>query len=421
MGSVFKIFSPFLIGVLISAGIGLIIGLEREYNKLDGKVISGIRTFPLVCIFGFLIAELSTFYSWIIIAVTLPAFLLFLGIDHLRSNGNSVMGHTTHMSLMIVFVLGIMVSLQYYKESLAVAVFVLSLLALKHKFQSILTKISQDELYATVKFFVLSLLILPFLPNETFGPGEILNFYEIGWVVVVISIINFVGYFLMKFIGSKKGILATGILGGLISSTAVAWNFARQSKENKTLSHSYSAGILIASSIMFPRLAIIATIFNPQILSELWLPFSLMFISTSFYAVYLNQKLKTVKSDSKEISLGNPLDILSALYFTILFLAILLAAYFSNLYLGDRGLYLSSIVSGLADTDAITITSAKLSVSSEISYALAVNVILAAVLSNSLVKFLIGFFRGSNSMRKELMIGFGLPFLIGAIYILIKL
>ena len=107
---VYKYFSPFLIGLIISTGIGLIIGLEREYNKLQGGSISGIRTFPIVCIAGFILANLSSdFSNWIIVA-TIPAFLLFLGLDHFNKNGNHLQGHTTHLALFVTFLLGMMIS-----------------------------------------------------------------------------------------------------------------------------------------------------------------------------------------------------------------------------------------------------------------------------------------------------------------------
>src|SRR5690606_23640332 len=119
---------------------------------------------------------------------------------------------------------------------------------------TIVESITMDELFAFVKFSIIALLILPFLPDIDLGPKKLLNPFEIGTIVVIVSFLNFIGYFFAKFVGSRKGILLTSILGGLISSTAVAWNYAARSKENPELSRDYAAGIVIASSIMFPRL-----------------------------------------------------------------------------------------------------------------------------------------------------------------------
>lgn len=417
---IYKYLSPFLVGLLISTGIGLIIGLEREYDKLQGGSISGIRTFPIVSIAGFLLANLTgEFGNWIIVA-TIPALLIFLGFNHINKEPNHLQGHTTHFSLFVTFILGMMISKHLYKEGLAVAVIVVTLLALKDKFKSTLLKITEQELYATIKFFILSLLILPFLPDQKFGPDGILNLYEIGWVVVVVSVLNFIGYFLTKFAGSNKGILATALLGGLMSSTAVAWSFSSRSKENPELTNVYTAGILIASTIMFPRLAIVSYIFNPDIIKTLWLPFLLMFITGAVCSWWLYRKTEIKKSDETPISVGNPLDILSAIYFAVIFVIILISVYYSNTYFGNQGLYFSAIISGFADTDAITISVSKLAKEIDLS-STAAQIIVAATLSNSIVKMGIGFFKGNPQMKLRLGIGFGTVIFVGLSYILISL
>lgn len=416
---IYKYISPFLIGVIICVGIGLIIGLEREFEKLQGDSISGIRTFPITCIAGFLVANLSVYYGNWVIATTIPAFLLFLGFNHFSQTANHPLGHVTHISLFVTFILGMMISQHFYKEGIAVAVIVVTLLALRDTFKSALTKITEKELYATIKFFILALLILPFLPDEKFGPAGILNYYEIGWVVVTISILNFIGYFLTKFIGSKKGILGTAMLGGLMSSTAVAWSFSNRSKENPELSNEYASGILIASSIMFPRLAIVSYIFNPAIIQTLWLPFLLMFVVVAIYSWWLLRNTKINKSAEISMTVGNPMDILSALYFAIIFIVILIVVYYSNLFFGNRGLYFSSIISGFADTDAITISVSKLAKQVDLTTS-ATRIIVAASLSNSLVKLLIGVFKGSKLMRSKILIGFGAILVVGLLYIVIS-
>ncbi len=415
---IYKYLSPFIIGLLISTGIGLIIGLEREYNKLKGGVISGIRTFPIVCIAGFLLANLSADYSIFIIVASVPAFLIYLAFDHLNKEGNHVVGHTTHIALFVTFLLGMMIFKQLYKEGLAVAVVVVTLLSLKDKFKTTLKNITEQELFATIKFFILSLLILPFLPNQKFGPNGIFNIYEIGWVVVIISILNFIGYFLTKYFGSKKGIISTALLGGLISSTAVAWSFSSRSKENPELAGTYVSGILMSSAIMFPRLAIVSYIINPVILETLWLPFLLMFLTAASYSWWLMRSQNGIKTDEAPIKVGNPLDILSALYFAVIYVVILGSVYYSNIYLGNRGLYLSAIVSGFADTDAITISVSNLAKEVDLA-SVSARIIVAAILSNSLVKLGIGIFKGSPQIKMKLSVGFGAVIIVGLSYILI--
>src|SRR5699024_284905 len=148
--------------------------------------------------------------------------------------------------------------------------------SLKATFRSFIENITAQELFAFIKFAIIALLILPFLPNSNYGVQELLNPFEIGTIVVIVSFLNFIGYFLVKFVGSRKGILLTSILGGLISSTAVAWNYAAQSKESPGLSREYSSGIIIASAIMYPRLILLAAIFNTEIVAPLIIPMLLL-------------------------------------------------------------------------------------------------------------------------------------------------
>ncbi len=409
---------PYLLGVLISMGIGLILGLEREYDKLkDEKGFAGIRTFPIVTILGYILGNLTeTFTPWLLI-VALGSFILFLGVDHVVKRMESPLGITTNLALITTFVLGIMVSQELYRHSVATAVIVVTLLSLKTTFTSLIQNITSAELFAFIKFVIISLLILPFLPDENYGLDNLLNPYEIGLIVVIVSFLNFVGYFLVKFVGSRKGILLTAILGGLISSTAVTWNYASKSKQNPVLSREYSAGIIIASAIMFPRLALLAAIFNTAILTYLAVPLALLTLIGLIPAILF------IKKDSgktaTEIDMGNPLNILNALTFAVIYVVILYAVHYGNSYFGESGLYYSALIAGLADTTAITISMAKFAVDSA-NMKLAAMVIVAATLSNTLVKLGIAVARGSRTTGRLVGSIFGAVIVIGILYILIN-
>ena len=247
MTEAFKNINPFILGLLISLGIGLILGLEREYDKLkEEQGFAGIRTFPIVAIIGFILGNLSTTYTpWLVIIIA-AAFLLFLSLSHLSIVQKHLMtGITTNMALFTTLVLGVMVANHLQKEAVATAVVVVTLLSLKTTFNTFIKNITSEELFAFIKFSIIALLILPFLPNQDYGPEGLLNPFEIGAIIVIVSFLNFIGYFLVKYVGSKRGILLTAILGGLISSTAVAWIYASRSKESPELSKEYAAGIII--------------------------------------------------------------------------------------------------------------------------------------------------------------------------------
>jgi uncharacterized membrane protein (DUF4010 family) len=326
-------------------------------------------------------------------------------------------GITTNLALFATLILGIMVANHLHKEAVASAVIIVTLLSLKTTFRSFIKNITSEELFAFIKFSIIALLILPFLPNKDYGPEGLLNPFEIGSIVVIVSFLNFIGYFLVKYVGSQRGILLTAILGGLISSTAVAWIYASRSKESPELSKEYAAGIIIASAIMFPRLAILAYIFNSAILSYLVIPFTILTIICLIGALIFIKKEANVTKTA--INLGNPLNIWNALGFAGIYVVILFAVFYGNQFFGESGLYYSALIAGLADTDAITISMAKFG-SLEDKLALATNVIITATISNMIVKLGIAYFKGSKKTGKLVMLIFGSVIIIGISYILIQ-
>ena len=237
-----ELMGSYILGVLISMGIGLILGLEREYDKLKDQGFAGIRTFPIVAILGFSLGNLTEkFTPWLLI-VSLGAFILFLAFNHFFQKQEEYgKGLTTNLALIATFVLGVMVSAEFYRDAVATAVIIVTLLSLKTRFRTVISNITSEELFAFIKFSIIALLILPFLPNKTYGPNDLLNPFEIGSIIVIVSFLNFIGYLLVKYVGSKKGILLTAILGGLISSTAVTWSYASRSMESPELSRKYAA------------------------------------------------------------------------------------------------------------------------------------------------------------------------------------
>ncbi|GGW38030.1 MgtC/SapB family protein [Arenibacter certesii] len=413
-----ELIGPYMLGVLISLAIGLILGLEREYDKIkDEAGFAGIRTFPIVTLLGFVLGNLTEAFSLWLPIVGFGSLILFLGIGQvIKSRVEVALGVTTNLALITAFVLGLMVSEELYRDSVATAVIVVTLLSLKTTFRTIIKNITHQELFAFIKFVILALLILPFLPNINYGANDLLNPFEIGSIVVIVSFLNFIGYFLVKFVGSRKGILLTAILGGLISSTAVTWDYAARSKENRNLSREYSAGIIIASAIMFPRLALLATIFNSEIINYLIFPLTLLTLICLIPSILLIKK-GAQKADT-EIDLGNPLDILNALSFAVIYVIILYAVHYGNMYFGESGLYYSALIAGLADTTAITISMAKFGLDGN-ALQLSTLVIIASTLSNTLVKLVITFFRGSKATGRWVGYIFGALIVVGTLYIAI--
>lgn len=403
----------FLLRLAVSLGIGMVLGLEREHSGIrdNHQYFAGIRTFTIVAIFGFLSGLAAGFIGIRIIYLGFIGLIVLTAVSYVISSQKGDVGATTEFALIVSFLLGLITLLGHVQIALAITVIVLALLSLKIEMKKIAGSTTREEIFALLKFVVLVALIFPFLPDKTIDPYGVFNPREVMLVIILTSGLNFGGYLLIKFLGAHKGILLTGIVGGFVSSTIIAWNFSKRSNDNPALSKSYSSAILSASTIMPVRVILWIYIFNKALLPHLALPLALLVLTGFLYAFILVKRNSKETGDSEVIS-DNPLDLIEALKFGGLFTVILYIVHFAGLYLGSKGILLASIVSGLSDVDAITISLAKLK-DQAVSVITVSNGILLATLSNTIVKLGISVFYGSRELKKHLIIGYGLVFLAG--------
>lgn len=419
--SVNNILTPFFTGLLVAAGVGLIIGLEREFNTHnDVAHIGGIRTFTLVSLLGYSVGVLSDKISPAIAIAAGAGFFLLVAVAYFVQTQKGKFGLTTELALAMTFLLGIFISAGYIRESLAIVVLITVVLSLKDQLHGFVSRITEEELFAFIKFFVFALLVLPLLPSEPFGPEGILNARDIGWIVLLVLAINFSGYLLLKFSSRDKGILLTAIIGGLFSSTMIAWVFSSRSREKPELAGAYGAGIVLASSVMFVRVFLVTAIFAYPVALSLFLPLLLMLAASLLPTYQVFRRTKEV-APRQDLSADNPLDIKNALFFAVLYIAISLLMYGSRHWLGDTFAYLSGAMAGIADIDAITISTAKWASVEGTRTPVAANIILLAVLSNSLFKLTVSILRGTAEIRKPVLTGFGLVLVAGILFLLLRM
>jgi uncharacterized membrane protein (DUF4010 family) len=412
---------PFFIHLLVSAGIGLIIGLEREFNTHeDPSHVGGIRTFTLVAVLGYISGWLADHTHWGVLAALTGGFILLVGMVYYAQTQQGKLGLTSEAALLLTFLLGIANAKGLIQESVAVVVLMTTVLSLKSRLHQFVRQITEEELFAFLKFIILALLILPMLPSRPFGPEGLLNAQELGFIVVMVLSLSFVGYLMLKFGSPHKGILLTAVVGGLISSTMIAWVFSAKSKERKDLSGPYAAGIVLASSIMVARGFIWAAIFDPSLPRLLALPFALMLI-VSLIPAWRIIRTHQKSEDAPPISPGNPLDIKNAVLFVLLYIGITLLMYASRHWLNPAMIYLTGALSGIADIDAITISTARWSASSGDNTNTAAVIILLAVMSNSIFKWIISLTNGPADLRRPVGIGFGSVLLVGLIWLILNL
>lgn len=408
-----SVFTPFFIGLLVSAGVGLIIGLEREFNTHDEPAhIGGIRTFTLVALLGYCAAWIGKMSDMSVLVVVIAGFLLLVGLAYYIQVQAGKIGLTTELALILTFLLGVFNASGLQRESVSIVVLMTLILSLKDQLHGFIRQITEEELFAFIKFIVLALLILPMLPDQSFGPQNLLNLRDMGWIVVLVLSLSFSGYLLLKFGSPHKGILLTAIIGGLFSSTMIAWVFSAKSKEHKELAPVFGSGIVLASSIMFIRVMILCLIFAPQVAMSLFFPLLLMLLA-SLAPTWQVLKRRNRTSDGPQLTPGNPLDIKNAIFFVLLYIGVTLFMHASRQWLGTTMTYVSGALAGIADIDSITIATAKWASVTTDSSQQAKTIILLAVMSNSIFKLLVSVFNGAAELRKPVLLGFGLVLLVG--------
>lgn len=413
-----QILSPFFQGLLVATGIGLVMGLEREFNATDDEHAAGIRTFPVTAILGCVMVFIAQkFNIWVLVA-SIPAVFIFITMVHFITNKYKTSGISTEISLLIAYSLGIMSGLGSFKEAMAVVAITTTLLSLKGKLRFYIKKITQEELYAFVKFVLLALLIMPILPKTPLSPINTLNPLDIGVVILFVSSLSFISYLMMRFMNVEKGVLLTALIGGLYSSTMITWVFSSRSKVHTARSKTYAAGVLIACSLMFLRVLVLTLVFNSYLFLTLLIPTVLMASVGSIYVYKLIKQGLKEEIDIEKIDLGNPMDVLSALGFGLLYVFVAITLFFMEKWLGSSGVYITGLIAGVADVDAITIGISKFQ---PIGIQTAVNVIIIATLVNSFIKLGITILRGSAELRQKVLVGLGSMLLVGGAYLLIVL
>ena len=410
----FIIFQKLIIAVLI----GVLIGLEREHSKpATEKTFAGVRTFPLISILGFVAALISSVTSfWIYFAIFI-GYSSLITAAYVFSAKFGRPGGTTEVSTILVFILGSLVYWNYVVLAAIIAVVVATFLTLKIQLHRFVGKVSEEDLYATIKLAIITVIILPLLPNREIGPLNILNPQLIWLMVIFISGISFIGYIFIKVFGQNKGIPITGLMGGLVSSTAVSYSFSKKCKENNTLSENFALGILLASTLMYPRIFMIILVLNSAIIKSVWIPLVLLTLTNAAVSYFMFNDIKH-KESMEGIDLKNPFKLKSALLFGFVFAVMIFLAKAAQVYLGKNGLYAASAFGGLASIDAIVVSLTQLTFGKLNGHVVTIAVIIV-IISNSIFKAAITLFWGTKELSKRVIKGLGAVSFVAVVYLLL--
>ncbi len=397
--------------LIISLALGFLIGLEREYAKRvvdKEEQFAGVRTYTIIALFGFLCAFLSPrFGDWLFIAGLLGLIAMVITTYVMTAKSGSY-GITTELSGILAYIIGALVFQDEILLAVIATVVITSLLSLKVKLHSFVATLTPGEIRAFIQFVIISAVVLPFLPDEPFGPNGVWNLHEIWTMVILVTGISLVGYLLAKILGARKGTLLAGIVGGLVSSTAVTLSAARRTREQPNTSNVIAAvSIIAATAVLYPRILLETWLMNRQLAFQLALPITFITLVALGAALLIHRK--NGKETAVEVPTKNPLNFGVAIQFALAYMAVLWLMDLASEHYSARGLYVASLVFGATDMDAITLSIAR---DADITNTLqGMTAVLLATLSNTVMKFLLVVFFGDKSLRKWVGLGFGAIFL----------
>ena len=412
----------FVQSLALSLALGGIVGLERQshYDPSHGTEPIGVRTFSLASLLGtisVLAGPMSPALPWVIGLGYVALVLAFLFFESQARSGKP--GITTQVSALLVYAVGVLVPSEPVLAAVA-GVLVVGVLSVKEWTHRLVENLSDEEVEGTVKFLLISVVVLPILPAEPVDPWGIYHPQEIWFLVVLISGISFVGYFAIRFFGRDRGIALTGALGGLASSTAVTLSMChrvRASGGDRAIHRAAAFAILVASGIMTVRVVILVMAVDLMLGTSLAAPLGAMAVPGGIVSWLFWRRIRednkvsgeetegasdadsAEEPDSEvELEISNPFELTPALKFGALFLVIIGGVYLARQFFGRSGAYVASFLSGLFNMDAVSVAVARMLEAKSVVLDTAINAVIIGVLANSASKAAMSWFLGSRRL-----------------------
>jgi uncharacterized membrane protein (DUF4010 family) len=384
------------LGVVVAALGGAAIGVERQWSGHATGThahLGGIRTFTLIGGAAGLAGVLATAGYAAVATSVVAGLVAVVVLGYLAASRNHI-DATTEVAAVVVVATGFLAGIGWIQLSSGAVAITALLLIEKSRLHAFVERIDDEELRAAVRFAVMAVVVLPIVPEgplERFGgirPRELWLF------VLFFSGISFIGYLARRATGSAQGYPWAGLLGGLVSSTAVTFSFARLSRSEPTLSRPLAIGALGASTVLFPRVLIATVVLNAdvaRIAALLTAPAFL--VGAGLFVWYLRHS----RSEAAHVEgPRNPLQLVPALQMAVTFQIVLLAVQFVKRWFGDAGLLISGAVLGLTDVDALTLSMAR-GAGAGIDPGLAARAITVGVMSNCVMKAILSITLGTKA------------------------
>jgi uncharacterized membrane protein (DUF4010 family) len=394
----------------VALAIGLLIGVERGWHERDareGRRIAGVRTYGLIGLLGGILAMLAEQRGTLVLGLAFIGLAGALAAVYVvnQQQGDDDVGITSLVACLLTFAFGALAATGEVALAASGGVVTTLLLSYKPVLHNWVSGLEARELHAGIRLLLISVVLLPVLPNQGFGPWQALNPYAIWWMVVLIATISFAGYVAIKVAGPRRGTVFTGLFGGLASSTAVTLHFSRMCRRKAAAAPMLGTGILLACGTMFPRMLLVASVVNPALFRLLLLPAAVMALLAYGPALVYWRGSSSRELDSKAL-LKNPLELKTALGFGLLLALIMLLGKALRHWFGEGGVLALAAASGVADVDAITLSLARMT-QDDLALPVAATGIVIAAAVNSLVKSGMATFIGGRRIGERV----GLPLL----------
>jgi len=404
------------VGLGVALGVGLLIGFEREQSHgsedaKPGSTMGGVRTYALVSLAGALATLFSREVGSWFVALAFTAVTALIAIsyaDDVRHERER--GLTSEVAMLVAFILGALAPteglLATTKDKVmvlfSVAVVVSLVLSMKPALHAIARKTTKDDIYATLKFLIVAVVLLPLLPDRTMGPLDVLNPFKIGLMIVFIAGVGFAGYVAVRALGPGKGLGITGLVGGLVSSTAVTLAASGRARKEPALAPSCALAIVLANTVMAVRVLVVVAALNADLAVAIAGPVAAFAVVGGIASYAFWRRQEGAHGDAGELKVSNPFELSSAVKLGLLVTLVLFATKFASMRLGTGGIYVASVLAGTTDVDAVSVSMAQL-VGTQVTAHVAASAILLAIAANTATKTVIAIVVGGWAFGRPLI------------------
>jgi uncharacterized membrane protein (DUF4010 family) len=394
----------------ISLGLGLLVGIQRE--RVDAP-LAGVRTFALITLFGTLCAMVGTIFGLWLVAAGLLAVVLVtvMGNAVLIRQGRGDAGITTEIAILLMYGIGAYLVYGHRAVAVVLAAGVTVLLHFKPAMHRFVERLGETDMRVMMQFVLISLVILPVLPDRTYGPFDVLNPREIWWMVVLVVGISLGGYIALKLYGERAGTLIAGVIGGLVSSTATTVSFARRAAGARGPIAASAIVILLASTVVYVRVLIEVFVAAPSRAAAIAPPIAIL-LAAAIVLCFVQWR-RTRREPIELPESRNPTELRAALMFGAMYGLVVLGVAAARHVLGDRGVYVAAGISGLTDMDAITLSTSRLADRGGLAPGIVWRAIVIAVLANLVFKGGTVWMLGGAALGRRIALLFAIQAAVG--------